>query len=325
MPNFSPLTLRNCSINPPLIMAPMMDITGFAFRSLVRAFGGCGLFYSEMLNSRRVPREADDSPIFAGFSQEEQVMLQLLGDDPALLRESVLRLEAFEPTGYDLNMGCTRAAITKHGWGAALLENRPAATAAIRAMRRSTEKCLTVKIRNGWSDARDGWAFLKMLEAEGVDAVIVHPRSLEKRFSRPAKWGWIREVKEKLTVPVIGNGDIVSAEDAVRMIQETGCDAVMIGRAAVYRPTIFREAEGLLEGWQVEERPSALMVFKQFVDLLEDELKIVPKRFAELKKFCEYFAEGLPVPHWFWGPIQGSESGEEIVKKCVEFLERNNL
>ncbi len=321
----APLTLRNCAINPPLLLAPMMDITGCAFRSLVREYGGCGLFYSEMLNSRRVPRERDDSPIFAGFGQEEQLVLQLLGDDPQQLRESVLRLEAFQPAGFDLNMGCTRTAITRHGWGAALLGNPRAAAAAIRAMRQATEKCLTVKIRNAWPDPRQGSAFLDMLEAEGADAIIVHPRSLEKRFARPAQWAWIREVKAKLNIPIIGNGDVLTAQDVLTMFQETGCDAVMIGRAAVHHPTIFREAEALLRGWQPEPAPSALTIFEQYLDYLGPELKTVPKRFSELKTFCEYFAQGLPVPHWFWGPIQGSEDVDTIVKKSMEFLARNKL
>jgi len=318
------LSICGHDIDPPLILAPMMDITGKAFRDLVRDYGGCGLFYSEMLNSRYVPREKDDSPIFKGFAGEKNLVLQLLGRDPVYLRESVKRLESFHPFGFDLNMGCCRAAILRHGWGAALLTDITAAAKAIAAIRKATRKPITVKIRNAWKDKIKARTFLKMFETEGINAIIVHARTPEKIFARPAKWEWIGEVKSILNVPVIGNGDIVTAADALEMFKQTGCDGVMIGRAAVAHPTIFREILALSKEYDPAPRPKTSTVFEKFIEYLGEELE-TPKRTAELRTFCKYFARGLPVPHWFWGPIQGQKEPKAVISTIRAYFQRNGM
>ncbi|MCK5242987.1 tRNA-dihydrouridine synthase family protein [bacterium] len=318
------LTIGAQKITPPLLLAPMMDITGFAFRNLIRQYGGCGLLYSEMLSSRRVPKETDHSPIFKGFATEDHLMLQLLGNDPKCLSESIKRLEAFNPFGFDLNMGCSRVPIMRQGWGAALLSDVKRAAQVVAAMRKTTEKPLTVKLRIAWQEQTESETFLRMLENEGVDAVIVHARTPEKIFTRPAKWGWISEVKAKLNIPVIGNGDVFTAQQGLEMLEQTQCDAIMLGRGAIARPTLFREIMALLEKKPLPPAPGKLEIFNTFVKELGESIHS-RKRTAELKTFCEYFAQGLPVPHWFWGPIQGKQDAGEIVEQGRSFLERNQL
>lgn len=316
------LALRGLAVQPPLVLAPMMDLTGHAFRSLVRSYGGCGLYYSEMLNAGRVVHEPDTALIFKGFDREKPLILQLAGSEPEVLASAVRRLEVFQPAGFDLNLGCSRALIMKRGWGAALLKDLPAAQRAIRAMRRAAARCVTVKLRNAWPRPEEARAFFRMLEDEGVDAVCVHPRGLEKRFARPARWEWIAETKAWVAMPVIGNGDVRTAADAVDMLRRTGCDAVMIGRAAAARPTIFREAASRLNGQEPSPAPPPDRIFEDLVACFGEEIHL-PKRTAELKNFCEYFAGAFPVPHWFWGPLQSLRTSDEIIRAVRAYFAKS--
>lgn len=315
------LALRGLAVRPPLVLAPMMDLTGHAFRSLVRSFGGCGLFYSEMLNARRVPQEPDQALIFRGFGREAPLMLQLVGSEPEALAAAIRRLEVFQPAGFDLNLGCSRALIMKRGWGAALLRDLAACRRAVQAMRRATQRCLTVKLRNAWTEPAAAKDFVRMLEEEGVDALCVHPRGVEKRFARPARWEWIAEVKSWVSLPVIGNGDVRTADDVLEMLRRTGCDGVMIGRAAAARPAIFREAACRLEGRLPPPAPALSVIFEDLVAGFGEEVNEA-KRAAELKTFCEYFAEAFPVPHWFWAPLQSLKRSEDIISAVRDYFAR---
>ncbi len=314
--------MRTIEVRPPLFLAPMADLTGAAFRALVRGFGGCGSFCSEMLNVRRVPTEPDSSPIFKGFGQEPDLFLQLLGDDPDLLGRAVARLERFAPAGYDWNLGCTRGTITRWGWGADLLTDPPRLARGLAALRRATERPLTVKMRlpdaGGEEQVRD---LVRLLEDGGADAITVHPRTTERRFRRPARWDVIADVKDRVKVPVIGNGDVATQEDALRMFGLTGCDGVMIGRAAAARPYLFRDIAARLEGREPPAPPGPEEVLEGLLERFGEGIS-EPKRARELRTFCRYFAEGLPVPHWFWGPLQSLRDGPALAAKAREYFRK---
>ncbi|MBN1596093.1 tRNA-dihydrouridine synthase family protein [candidate division FCPU426 bacterium] len=318
------MKIKNCEVPTPLLSAPMMNISGYAFRSLLGRFGGCGLYYSEMLSSRKVPQERAESAILSGLGKETQVMLQLVGNDAECLRASVKKLEVYAPFGFDLNLGCSRAKIMHLGWGAAMCRDAKGTAACVAAMRNATEKPITIKLRTVWTQKQQAKTFLRMLEAEGADAVIIHPRTPEKIFTRPAKWEWIAEAKSMLRIPVIGNGDIFTPADARRMLEQTQCDGIMIGRGAVARPTIFREIMALLKNETAPASPSKADILEAYIRCLGEDISTA-KRTAELKTFCEYFANGLPVPHWFWGPLQGKQDAAEIVKLARSFLVRKKL
>lgn len=306
--------------SPILMLAPMADLAGWAFREFIRRTGGCHVLYSEMLNTRRVPGENKHSPIFFGFDQEKDLMIQLLGNDANLVTSSIARLETlFDPMGYDLNMGCSRTAIMRHGWGAAMLQQLLPSSRVLAAMRKQTEKPLTVKIRFAWERWQDAAVFVKMIEDQGMDAVIVHARTPEKIFTRPAKWEWIQQIKAVLKIPVIGNGDVVTPEDAHRMLAQTQCDGIMIGRGAVADPDIFNHIIG--HEFHCGKKQE---IFKRFIELL-DRNRSDSKKKAELRKFCEYFSEGLPVPHWFWGKIQGIDDSERMIQVAQDYLIQKNL
>jgi tRNA-dihydrouridine synthase B len=313
-------SLRGLEVRPPLLLAPMADLTGAAFRGVVRGYGGCGLFCSEMLNIRRVPTEPDRSPIFKGFGQEPDLVLQVLGDDPDLLGRAVARLERFAPAGYDWNLGCTRAKITRWGWGADLLNDPPRLARGLAALRRATQRPVTVKMRLPDAGEEAGVrALVAVLESEGADAITVHPRTSERRFRRPARWDVIAAVKSWVKVPVIGNGDVAGVEDALRMFAVTGCDGVMIGRAAAARPYLFRDIAARLRGEEPPPPPGPDEVLERLLAQFGAEVA-EPKRARELRTFCQYFAEGLPVPHWFWGPLQALREGPALAAAARAFF-----
>jgi tRNA-dihydrouridine synthase B len=318
MPLETPFKLGKHTVSPPLAMAPMLDVTNRAFRALVRAYGGCALFYTEMLNARRLPAESPASPFWQGLGVERDVMVQLLGDDPAALARSVERLLPLDPFGFDWNLGCARKKITHWGWGAALLENPQATARGLRALRAATDKPLTVKIRipeHGHPSLFK--SFVSLLESEGVDAIAVHARTASDGFKRPARWEAITQVKAWAKVPVIGNGDVLSTADVHAMFRQTGCDAVMVGRAAVGRPYLFART---LPGEGATPEPAPDEVLEKMLACLGASLE-TPKGAREFKVFCRYFAQTLPVPHWFWAPLQSVVSGPELAKRARAFFD----
>lgn len=319
------LKIGSLTVTPPLLLAPMMDLTGRPFRALVRNYGGCGLLYSEMINSRRVLGESLTGPIYAGFNHETDVMVQLLGKDPEMLATAVRKLEGFSPAGFDLNMGCTRSKIMKYGCGAGLLQSPRTAAAALAAMRRATARPLTVKIRTVWEDRGRAAEFLRMLEDQGADAVIVHPRGVDRqRYGGRPDWEWLAFAKSRLAIPVIANGDVAEPRDALRIMQTTGCDGVMIGRAAAAKPYIFSEIASLLSGEPVvEPRPNPRQVLERYLDIIGPVLA-EPKRASEFKTFCQFFAESLPVAHWFWAPLQSVEDGPELARRALDYFHRRD-
>ncbi len=240
--------MDNCSTNhnnsiPPLVLAPMSDLTCAPFRQLVAELKGCQLFYTEMLNIRIISScNLKNDPFLIKGDLDSPLIAQLIGNDPERIREAVLRLSDMGFDGFDINMGCSRQAIIRHGWGLALFENQVQAVKVIEAARNATQLPVSVKIRSGASHSPE--LMIKKVKTfieAGIDGITLHPRTQKDGFKRPARWEEIRFLKQEVNIPVTGNGDIACRTDAINMFDSTGCDAIMIGRAAVIRPWIFRE------------------------------------------------------------------------------------
>jgi nifR3 family TIM-barrel protein len=316
-------TLGGREVRPPLVLAPMLDLTGRAFRNVVREYGGCGLFYSEMLSARRAAVEPAQSPMLAGCAEENDLMLQVLGRDPEELTRALVRLEAWQPAGFDWNLGCSRGKIMCWGGGAELLKRPVEVACGLKALRRATQRPLTVKVRVPEGATTAAWRdFLCLLADEGADGVCVHARTPERAFARPAQWEWIALAKQCLKIPVVGNGDVASSDEALAMFRETGCDGVMIGRFAAARPWLFREIAARLTGSAVPDPPPAEEALEKLLAHLGPELD-TPKRTRELRTFCEYFAASQPVPHWFWGPLQSLRDGPQLAAAARAYFQRH--
>ncbi len=244
------ISIGSVTIGPGAILAPMAGVTDICYRTICREMGA-SMVGTEMVSAKGIyyNNKNTDELLEIGES-EKPVSLQLFGSDPKIVSEMAKRIEERPFDILDFNMGCPVPKVVKNGEGSALLNDIPLAYEVLKATVNAIDKPVTVKIRKGFHDGEEqGLEMAKAAEDAGVAAIAVHARTRDQYYSGKADWDFIRRVKETVGVPVIGNGDIFSAEDALRMIDETGCDAVMIGRAAKGNPWIFAQVrEAMLTG-----------------------------------------------------------------------------
>ena len=300
----------------------MSGLTHTVLRQLIAEIGGCGLFYSEMLSARALPLEAaDSSPKLRSTARERPIAYQLLASHPEELAAAIEKIESCGGDSVDLNMGCTTALIAKRGGGIALMKEPKRAAAIVRAGRQATDLPLTAKIRLGWTlNWRELRDFCFMLQDSGVDAICVHPRLKQDRLKRPARWEYIARIKELMHIPVIGNGDVDSPQAAMRMFEFTGCDGIMIGRAAVQSPWLFRQiANSLLPELYHNNFPGPVEAFNRFVSLLENSLE--PEyALPLLKRFTFYFSQNYAFGHTLWRQVHNADSLERASCLANQFF-----
>src|SRR5215813_2635184 len=269
-----------------LRLAPMAGVTNAPFRLIARECGA-GLLTSEEIDARAlVADNAHTREIARHLPEERPLAMQLLGADPDILAEAARRLEAAGADAIDLNMGCPVPKIVAKGQGAALMRDPLAAAVIFRTLRKAVSGRFTIKIRGGWDERTlNAVEIARLAESEGVDAITVHPRTRSQQFTGRAPWDVIAMVVAAVRVPVIGNGDVRSVDDARAMVATTGCAAVMIGRGALGRPWIFR-------GVPVS-RDERMAIIRRHCALIEVHL---PERAAlvQLKKHLAWYSEGLP-------------------------------
>jgi nifR3 family TIM-barrel protein len=262
----------------------MAAVTSAPFRLVARECGA-GRLTSEELDARAVVEDNAKTWQLARFlPQERPISLQLLGADPDVLAEAARRLEATGADGIDLNMGCPVPKIVTKGQGAALMRDPLAAAMIFRTMRKAVQGLFTIKIRAGWDDRTvNAPEIARIAEAEGVDAITVHPRTRSQQYTGHAAWEVIAAVVDAVAIPVVGNGDVRSVGDAAAMRAATRCAAVMIGRGALGRPWIFRGAE--------VEREERARIIHRHCALIEAH---APPRLAlvQLKKHLAWYAHG---------------------------------
>lgn len=269
-----------------LRLAPMAGVTNAPFRLVCRE-AGAGPLTSEEIDARALVMGNGKTEALARYLPEERPLaMQLLGNDPDVLAEAARRLEAAGADGIDLNMGCPVAKIVAKGQGAALMRDPLGAAVILRTLRKAVAGPLTIKIRGGWDDrALNAVEVARIAEAEGVDAITVHPRTRSQQFTGRAPWAIIADVVAAVRVPVVGNGDVRSVDDARAMVAATGCAAVMIGRGALGRPWVFRG--------RAVTRDERAAVVRRHCALIEAHL---PERLAlvQLKKHLAWYSDGLP-------------------------------
>ncbi len=240
MRSFS-LQINKLTLETPLILAPLAGYTDLAFRLLCREYGA-SLCYSEMISSHGlVYRKSKTMEMTRTVSEERPVSIQLFGADPDIMGEAAAMLTDLPIDLIDINMGCPVRKVVKKDSGAALMKNTWLALSIIKKVCNSTPLPVTIKIRTGWNhDTINAPELAKMAEDNGIAAIAVHGRTWSQGFSGTANWRLIAQVKDAVTVPVIGNGDITSHVEAMAMLNKTGCDGIMIGRAALGNPWVFR-------------------------------------------------------------------------------------
>lgn len=290
-----PLQIGSLLLPHNLLLAPLAGITNHAFRLICRREGAC-MAFTEMISVNGMVREGEKSWELLQSSPEDRPLgVQLFGDSPELLAQAA-EMVSDAADLLDINMGCPVRKVVGTGAGSALLKDTARVGAIIKAVRRATKLPLTIKIRSGWDQHDETWCEVgSIAEAEGCDAITLHPRSRSQMFNGVADWSRIAALKQSVSIPVIGSGDLFSAEDCRRMLVETGCDGIMVARGAMGAPWIFRQALELLAG-----RPAVAVTVAQRVETARRHLELFISQAGEavavreMKKHTGWYIHGIP-------------------------------
>ncbi len=293
------LRLGSVSVDPPLVLAPMAGVTDRDFRLIVRRIGGVGLVTMEFIASKALVRGIRRILDLMHFAEEERpISIQIYGSDPETMAEAARQVEAMGADLCDINMGCPANKVLKGCAGCALMSDLEVAQRIVATVRRAISIPLTVKFRLGIDQERKNYLELgRICAGEGADGVAMHARTARQMFSGDARAQWreIARLKEALSIPVLGNGDIKEPADALAMMAETGCDGVLVGRAATKNPWIFRQVADLAAGRALEE--VSLLARR---DLILEHFRRVAAReeskyaLHKLRKFTGWYTHGVP-------------------------------
>ncbi len=289
------MLIKQLLLKNNILLAPMAGITDLPFRLIMRRFG-VGLAFTEMVSANGLIRAGRRTrALLASTPEDRPLGIQLFGDNPEVLAEAARRVEE-DGDLLDLNLGCPVKKVVRSGAGSALLRDPGQVARIVAAVRRATSRPLTVKLRSGWDQQTVNFLEIaRIAVAEGADAVALHPRTRSQVFSGRADWDQIARLKKAVPVPVIGSGDIFQAADAMKMLEQTGCDAVMIGRGAYGNPWLIADILALQTG----QKPAApavldrLEVFRNHLDLFVGHFG-PQKALLDLRKHLSWYSRGLP-------------------------------
>jgi len=314
--NIGPVALEN-----PTVLAPLAGITNLPFRLLAKS-AGCALVYSEMISANGlVHGSKKTAAMLDTLAAEKPVAMQIFGVEPEVMAAAAEIVEDAGADIVDINFGCSVKKVVKTGAGAALMRDPARAEAVLCAVRRAVSIPLTIKIRTGWDPSgNQAIALCRIAETCGVDAVCIHPRTAAQGFGGRSDWSIIAEVKRRILLPVIGNGDIGSPEDALAMLAQTQCDAVMVGRAAVGDPFIFRRILAVLKG-SSPRLPTASERIEAMVRYLDASVAHIgePHACRMMRSRLGWFAKGLPGASRFREAITRLETTQEAFEVIAWF------
>lgn len=317
------LKIGNVELENRYILAPMAGVTDLPFRLLCKE-QGAGLLCMEMISAKAILyKNRNTKSLLEIHPKERPVSLQLFGSDPDIMSEIAKQIEELPFAILDINMGCPVPKIVKNGEGSALMRNPALVHEIVSKVAKAIEKPVTVKIRKGFDDdSVNAVEIARIIEDAGAASVAVHGRTREQYYSGKADWDIIRQVKEAVSIPVIGNGDVSSGEDAERMVSETRCDGIMVGRAVQGNPWIFQELIHYEETGEKLARPSVTEVREMMLRhaKLQMECKGDYTAIREMRKHVAWYTAGFPNSARLRAEINQVESYEELEKLLFEKL-----
>ncbi len=317
------------TIAPATVLAPMAGVTDTVFRRLIRSQGGCGLIMTEFTSSHGVVASARAAKPTRAFRylyfepDEHPISAQLFGSDPSVMAEAARFCQDLGFDIVDLNFGCPVKKVVTCNGGSGLLRDLPLVERLLRSVRAAITIPLTMKFRAGWNDRELVTVRMARLAEDcGLQAIALHPRTREQGYSGNADWTRIAEVKTAVRIPVIGNGDVVAPEDAIRIVRETGCDAVMIGRAASSNPWIFRQIQDYIATGRYET-PSEYAryeMMRSYYSMLCDHGSA--DAVGKMKQFATYFTHGVRNGSRLRADIYHASRTDQILDLVDAFFER---
>jgi len=309
-------------IQPATVLAPMSGVTDTVFRRFIREMGGCGLLVTEFTSADGLLRDKRVLGRYLHFYDDEHpISAQLFGSDPQVLAEAARMVEGLGFDLVDLNLGCPAKKVVKCNGGSGLLRDLPRIVQIFETVRAAVKIPFTVKFRAGWNDQEIVCVELaRLAESCGLAAVALHARTREQGYAGTARWEWIAAVKQAIRIPVIGNGDIRTPEDAAAMVAQTGCNAVMVGRTAASNPWIFRQIAQYEAGGGYEQPTEAdrySMIRTYFRMLIEEQM---PGAAGKMKQFASWFSHGVANGGHLRKAIYEARTELEILARVEEFF-----
>lgn len=318
------MKIGNLNLDNKVFLSPMAGVTDLPFRLICKE-QDCGMLYTEMVNAKALCYDDQNTKKMLKIEEEEHpVAIQIFGSDPEYMGGAAKILNSYPNEILDINMGCPAPKVVKNGDGSALLKNPELAAKVLRSVVDNSEKPVTLKIRKGWDDTCiNAVEIAKIAQDCGISAIAVHGRTREQYYSGKADWDIIKEVKQNVSIPVIGNGDVFEVEDAINMLNKTNCDAIMIGRGAQGNPWIFKRINHYMQTGEILPGPT----LEEKIDTAMKHLKLAVQEHGEyvavreMRKHIAWYLKGLRNSARVRDEINKIESYEEVVNKLKGYMQ----
>ena len=319
-----PFKIRDVEINPPLILSPMAGVTDVSFRRLIKRRGGVGLTVSEFISVEGLTRNNPKAKRQMRFYEDERPFaVQIFGGQPERMRLAAEMAEEIGADILDINCGCPAPKVVKHGGGSGLLKDHPRLETILTEIKKAITIPLTVKIRAGYFDHTiNAVETAKLAEGCGAEHIALHGRTKEQGYRGLANWDLVRQIKEVVSVPVSGSGDVMTIEGAFARFRETNCDGVLIGRGAMANPWIFRQIEDVMHGQEIFQPTLSdkRNVLLEYFRMLREDMPEVPA-INRMKQLAGQFTRGLQGGALFRTAVYHSHSVDEILTRIEEYFE----